>query len=392
MLLGLGGVAPPAAVHGQCRYSVEIIQAPGCTNGEEAPTIGIGLDDEGNVVGYYIPCPDGEDQAFIRRPSGEFITITDAPGVTEGRASGASGGAAVGRMLAPAYDRGFLWRDSVLMSFEPSGGGYRNGAFAIHDGAVVGYRDIGLSDRRAFIWRDGEFTHTRPAPGMSAYARGIFGDSVVGWIGNTQSTDARPFLWQGGVLTDLGLPPGAYSATANDINSKGTIALSAWRPDPDGSGFVIHGVLWKEGRFMELGVLPGFQRSQGLSINSAEQVVGTCSHPNPNIRQAFLWQSGRMHDLDALLMPETDLHLYSGSAINQQGWIVCAASRNQGAYAALLRPVAQPPTDLTNDCLTGRDDLMVFLEEWGKTKSRADFNGDGVVNVTDLLELLANWG
>jgi hypothetical protein len=32
------------------------------------------------------------------------------------------------------------------------------------------------------------------------------------------------------------------------------------------------------------------------------------------------------------------------------------------------------------------------IDQWGLTDSPADINGDGMVNVTDLLEVVGNWG
>jgi len=37
-------------------------------------------------------------------------------------------------------------------------------------------------------------------------------------------------------------------------------------------------------------------------------------------------------------------------------------------------------------------DLLHVLAEWGHTSVPEDINGDGIVDVLDLLELLAAWG
>ncbi len=37
-------------------------------------------------------------------------------------------------------------------------------------------------------------------------------------------------------------------------------------------------------------------------------------------------------------------------------------------------------------------DLLAVIGEWGSTDSDADLNGDGVVNVNDLLMVVGNWG
>lgn len=47
--------------------------------------------------------------------------------------------------------------------------------------------------------------------------------------------------------------------------------------------------------------------------------------------------------------------------------------------------------DINGDGIVNVLDLLLLLADWGKTDSPADLNSDGIVNVTDLLILLANW-
>ena len=37
-------------------------------------------------------------------------------------------------------------------------------------------------------------------------------------------------------------------------------------------------------------------------------------------------------------------------------------------------------------------ELLMVIDQWGQMGSPADINGDGVVDVTDLLIVVANWG
>jgi plastocyanin len=52
--------------------------------------------------------------------------------------------------------------------------------------------------------------------------------------------------------------------------------------------------------------------------------------------------------------------------------------------------------DLNSDGIVNVSDLLILLSNWGACAELgpcpADLNGDGVVNVSDLLILLANWG
>ena len=48
--------------------------------------------------------------------------------------------------------------------------------------------------------------------------------------------------------------------------------------------------------------------------------------------------------------------------------------------------------DIDNNCMVNVSDLLLLISEWGESISVADINLDGNVNVTDLLLLLGSWG
>jgi hypothetical protein len=50
------------------------------------------------------------------------------------------------------------------------------------------------------------------------------------------------------------------------------------------------------------------------------------------------------------------------------------------------------PADLDGDGAVNVGDLLQLLAEWGSAGGPADLDGDGVVNVGDLLVLLGDWG
>ena len=57
---------------------------------------------------------------------------------------------------------------------------------------------------------------------------------------------------------------------------------------------------------------------------------------------------------------------------------------------------AEPDPDLNGDGVVNVVDLLILLENWGVCPAEgacpADLNGDGTVNVIDLLNLLESWG
>jgi hypothetical protein len=53
---------------------------------------------------------------------------------------------------------------------------------------------------------------------------------------------------------------------------------------------------------------------------------------------------------------------------------------------------ATTPGDINGDGNVDVDDLLILLGDWGESGSDADLDGNGTVDVDDLLILLANWG
>ena len=51
------------------------------------------------------------------------------------------------------------------------------------------------------------------------------------------------------------------------------------------------------------------------------------------------------------------------------------------------------PGDVNGDGVVNVTDLLAIMDAWGPcTDCPADLNGDGLVNVVDLLEVIGNWG
>jgi len=70
----------------------------------------------------------------------------------------------------------------------------------------------------------------------------------------------------------------------------------------------------------------------------------------------------------------------------------CKPHCTLGMIASILvEPPAQCPADVTGDALVDVLDLLDVLAQWG-TSGTGDITGDGIVDVLDLLDLLAAWG
>jgi hypothetical protein len=50
------------------------------------------------------------------------------------------------------------------------------------------------------------------------------------------------------------------------------------------------------------------------------------------------------------------------------------------------------PSDINGDGYVNVSDLLTIIDQWGLTNSQADVNQDGIVDVSDLLIVISNWG
>ena len=50
------------------------------------------------------------------------------------------------------------------------------------------------------------------------------------------------------------------------------------------------------------------------------------------------------------------------------------------------------PSDINGDGFVDVDDLLDLIGAWGNTSGPADINLDGIVDVNDMLELIGAWG
>jgi hypothetical protein len=77
------------------------------------------------------------------------------------------------------------------------------------------------------------------------------------------------------------------------------------------------------------------------------------------------------------------------------GSLLIGAPAYSGSLGVVFQtPLAQTlpcPADFDGDGAVNVNDILKMISQWGET-GRVDLNGDSVVNVTDLLSLLDAWG
>lgn len=94
----------------------------------------------------------------------------------------------------------------------------------------------------------------------------------------------------------------------------------------------------------DLGVLPGDSLSEALDINDEGQIVGVSL---PSFR-AFIYENGKMWDLNGLIAHDSPLFLIGANGINDRGEITgeacivvdggCPLGNNIPAFVAVPRP------------------------------------------------------
>ena len=252
---------------------------------------------------------------------------------------------------------GFVWRYGV-MSPLPTLGGPNGFAAGINDfGQIVGWAENNFHDPtcagpngrnqvlqfEAVVWGpDGKIQkQLAPLPGDpdgAAVAVNNAGE-VVGISGICDQAVGRfsakhAVAWQNGTVRDLGNLGGVAWNTPDAINNLGDIVGFGNLPGGNPGGFNFHAIYWPksgsgpdcQGRCIDLGTLPQDFLSEATGINNRGQIVGVSIGGSSQFgSSAFLWQNGKMINLNSLVVPGTTLQLVSTGDINDRGVITGTA-------------------------------------------------------------------
>jgi len=162
--------------------------------------------------------------------------------------------------------------------------------------------------------------------GSTAYGINSVGD-VVG-SSSTQQVAYRAFLSKDSRMRDLGSLGGEWSRGLS-INDSGEIV--GWSEIYIGTDFTHPFSYTEAGGMVDLGSFGG-RYSSATSINSSGQIVGISGGV------AFLYEQGRMVDLNSRISPDSGWVLTQARSINDLGQIAGVGLHNGLVRAYLLTP------------------------------------------------------
>jgi probable HAF family extracellular repeat protein len=243
----------------------------------------------------------------------------------------------VGNLQAPQdlrFTHAFKWSDHKLEILESLGGAYSSASAVNAAGDVVGSAETRSGGKHAVLWR------TKQPRDLGLLAQGDYSSArdindkndIVGEANLVPNGKPQAFFWHAGKMQPLPNLPDGTLCSAQAINNHGAIVGSC-----DVNGNTQHAVIWRNGSIADLGTLGDEDApSTALDINDLGQVVGNTS-VDDHLR-AFLWENGKMINLNQLIAPDSGWTLLVASRINNNGEIIGRGYFHRSIHAFTLQP------------------------------------------------------
>jgi probable HAF family extracellular repeat protein len=243
----------------------------------------------------------------------------------------------VGTLQAPQdlrFTHAFKWSDNKLEILDSLGGAYSSASAVNAAGDVVGSAQTSSGKKHAVLWL------TKQPRDLGLLAQGDYSSArdindkndIVGEANLVPDGKPQAFLWHAGKMRQLPNLPGGTICGAQAINNSDAIIGSC-----DLANGIAHGVIWRDGSIVDLGTLGDDESpSTALDINVMGQVVGS-SEDDGKLR-AFLWEKGKMVNLNKLLAPNSGWTLLVASRINDHGEIIGRGYFHRTIHAFMLQP------------------------------------------------------
>lgn len=338
------------------------------------------INSSGQIVGKASLTGNAQSHAFLSNNGGGVLDLGTLGGPNSTATAINDQGVIIGDSDLPGSvgSSAFIYANGAMTGLGNLGSNYSS-AFALNNnGFVVGESGIASGDVHAFTYANGTLSDLGTLGGTysSAFAVNDAGE-VVG-ESSVASSDVHGFVFQGGVMTDVGTFGGTYSS-AYQVNAGGqAIGVATTAGDQQTHGFV-----YAAGVLTDLGTLGGTDCS-AIAINNRGQVVGE-SLTASGATHAFLWQHGKLSDLNDLLPANSGWELVTALYINDAGRVVGVGNLGGMSQWFILdlpagntAPIAVAGPDQTVDCqaqvtLDGSgssdpdNDPITFEWSWGGT-------------------------
>ncbi len=262
-------------------------------------------------------------------------TFTSATGIDDsGNICGTSGSFAV------------RWSPGGVISSLGTLGGNSSFATGIHSSAVAGAAQLANFELHAMDHISSTMNDRGTLPGGSlSLAWDITWDRVI-----CGESDDAGGVFQGFVSSLAGngwmraLPPisGDTYSSAQAVDGTGSFNMVTWfSVGPVYQRAYLSRLAKTDGTIIstvELGFLSSTQITNPDDINRHLQIVGYGRPLGNDTRRAFIWEGGRMSDLNTLIPQTSGWVLQRATAINDKGWIVGYGQKDGQQRAFLLRP------------------------------------------------------
>lgn len=204
-------------------------------------------------------------------------------------------------------------------------------AVAINDkGKILGHWLTSGGQRRGFLYHNGAARDIGVIPGRNTFYTDLNNAGYITAYGTVPDTFEGPhgFLrTPGGAFTDIGSLPFENPMTNANALNKDKVVVGASGPlvFPDQP---LRAFVWAKGVMRDLGGF-GMEPNAPLAINNCGQITGYASLAvGFRNRKAFLYQNGRMLDIDG--RPDTEDRFSEGEGINNHGHIVGSSNHLSG--------------------------------------------------------------
>jgi len=259
-----------------------------------------------------------------------------------------------------------------------------------NNGWIVGFAGGVPYDLRGFIKHDGVWDEIPTFGGVESKAFAINDLNDVVGVARNENGKFRAFGIPAGnisLMTDLG-DLGGGAAQARAVNNNRTITGFSKVDDT-----YWHGFRWSlEGGMIDLGTFGG-NESRAYAMNDAGHIVGQAEYPDGTLH-GFIWMDGEMFDLNNYIVPDIAVTITNAKGINSTGDISAIGEYQDGSTRPfLLSPMDNTiPEDVNGDGDVNVSDLLAVVGNWGECPNcPEDVNNDGIVNVGDVLAVIAAW-